>query len=86
MNDLKHCSRCGVVISNINTADYYRHIRIKYCDVCREQVRREQAAVRVHNLRQRRRQKNKLLDERLELLEEENKLLRERVAALREYR
>lgn len=85
MDDIKHCSRCGAVISDLTTADYFSHIRIKYCDACREQVRREQAAVRVHNLRQRRRQKNKLLDERLELLEEENRLLRERITMLRQH-
>lgn len=86
MNDLKCCSRCGTVISDINTADYYSHIRIKYCDACREQVKREQSAMRVKALRQRRRQKNKLLDERLLLLEEENRLLRERITVLRQNR
>lgn len=85
MNDVKLCCRCGAVISDINTADYYSHIRIKYCDTCREQVKREQAAMRVKALRQRRRARNKLLDERLLLLEEENRLLRERITELRQH-
>lgn len=85
MNDVKLCCRCGTVISDINTADYYSHIRIKYCDTCREQVKREQSAMRVKALRQRRRARNKLLDERLLLLEEENRLLRERITELRQY-
>lgn len=84
MPEIKRCSRCGVEISNIYTADYYAHIRVKYCDQCREIVTKEQTAARVKALRRRRRERNKLLDDRLELLEEENRLLRERIIQLRE--
>lgn len=84
MNDIKYCTRCGVKISDINTADYYSHIRIKYCDVCRERANQEQTLLRVHALRKRRREKNKLLDTQLELLKEENALLRDRIIELRE--
>lgn len=84
LEPIKYCSRCGAKISDINTADYYSHIRIKYCDVCRERVNQENTLLRVHALRKRRREKNKLLDTQLELLKEENELLHQRVKELRE--
>lgn len=84
ISDIKYCCRCGAKISDINTADYYSHIRIKYCPECRDAAEKEQTALRVKALRKRRRSKNKLLDERLQLLEQENELLRNRVIELRE--
>lgn len=84
IENIKYCCRCGAKISDINTADYYSHIRIKYCPECRDAAEQEQTALRVKALRKRRRAKNKLLDERLQLLEQENELLRNRVIELRE--
>lgn len=84
ISDIKYCTRCGVKISDINTADYFSHIRIKYCPECRRAAEQEQTALRVKALRQRRRAKNKVLDEQLELLKEENELLRQRIIELRQ--
>lgn len=84
MSDLKFCSRCGVVISNLVTGDYYSHISIKYCTKCAEVVEREKTAARVKALRQRKRTKDKTRDEQLELYKEENNLLRQNIIALRE--
>ncbi len=84
MNDIKYCQRCGAVISDLNTADYFSHIRIKYCRRCAEQVEREQTAVRVAALRRRKKQKDKFRDEQLILLQEENELLRKNIIRLRE--
>lgn len=86
----KQCERCGVVISTPDS-DYFSHIRILYCDKCREEVKREQTRKRVAELRKRKKQKDKyrdaellLMQERLKLLEEENELLRKRVQRERE--
>ena len=86
----KYCERCGELISTPDS-DYFSHIRILYCEECRKQVKREQTLARVHELRKRKKQKDKyrdaellLMQERLKLLEEENELLRKRVQRERE--
>lgn len=91
MTDIKRCKRCGKVISNVNSADWYSHIRIQYCDACRKQSDREKTAIRVAKLRERKRQKDKFRDQELELmkqkvamLEEENELIRQRLIKSRE--
>lgn len=91
MTDVKRCKRCGKIISDINSSDWYSHIRIQYCDACRKQSDREKTAIRVAKLRERKRQKDKFRDKELELmrekskmLEEENELLRQRLIKLRE--
>ncbi len=86
MTDYKFCQMCGKLISNINSedCDYFRHIRVKYCSDCREQSDRQKAALRMYNLRQRKKEKDKFRDEQLELLKVENELLRKRVLKLRE--
>ncbi len=84
MNDIKFCKRCGTLISDINNTDWYRHLSVKYCSLCRKESDREKTALRVYNLRQRKKQKDKFRDEKLALLEEENELLRKRVLQLRE--
>lgn len=91
MNDIKYCVRCGAFISDVNAADWYSHISIKYCNVCRREAEREKTALRVAALRQRKKQKDKFRDEQLEiiserneLLKEENELLRKKVMQLRE--
>lgn len=80
--NVKLCERCkGAVISNIHNdnCDYYRHISVKYCDTCREIVKREQTAERMRKLRARRREENKARDKQLELLKKENELLKENI-------
>ena len=91
MNDVKRCKRCGKIISDVNSSDWYSHIRVQYCDVCRKQSDREKTAIRVAELRKRKRQKDKFRDRELELmreknkmLEEENEILRQKIINLRE--
>lgn len=84
MNDIKYCKRCGVMISNINTADYYSHISIKYCRKCAEIAARENNTYRVNQARKRKRAEQKQRDIKAQLLEEENELLRRNIIALRE--
>ena len=91
MTDVKRCKRCGKIISDVNSSDWYSHIRVQYCDVCRKQSDREKTAIRVAKLRERKRQKDKFRDRELELmreknkmLEEENEILRQKIINLRE--
>lgn len=84
MTDRKFCKRCGTMISDINNTDWYRHMSVKYCSVCRKASDRQKTALRVYKLRQRKKEKDKFRDEQLELLKVENELLRERIISLRE--
>jgi hypothetical protein len=84
MTDIKYCKRCGAMISDINNTDWYRHMSVKYCSFCRKESDRQKTALRVYNLRQRKKEKDKFRDEQLELLKVENELLRKRVLKLRE--
>ena len=84
MNDVKHCKRCGKIISDVNSSDWYSHIRVQYCDVCRKQSDREKTAIRVAKLRERKRQKDKFRDRELELMKERNQLLQEENEILRQ--
>lgn len=84
MTDIKRCKRCGKIISDINSSDWYSHIRIQYCDTCRKQSDREKTAIRVAKLRERKRQKDKFRDKELELMRERNKLLEEENEILRQ--
>lgn len=84
MNDVKRCKRCGKIISDVNSSDWYSHIRVQYCDVCRKQSDREKTAIRVAELRKRKRQKDKFRDRELELMKERNQLLQEENEILRQ--
>lgn len=91
MTDVKRCKRCGKIISDVSSADWYSHIRVQYCESCRKQSDREKTAIRVAKLRERKRQKDKfrdreleLMKERNQLLQEENEILRQRLIKLRE--
>ena len=84
MSDVKYCKSCGVKISDINQDDWYRHMSVKYCSECRKESDRRKTALRVNNLRQRKKEKDKFRDEQLKLYAEENELLRQRVIQLRE--
>lgn len=84
MQEQKYCKGCGRIISDINSADWYSHMSIKYCPECRKKSDRLKAAERMKNLRARNRAVNKAKNERLELLEKENELLRQRIIRLRE--
>lgn len=85
MEDVKRCVLCGAVIAYECTADWYAYIRMKYCNQCREQVKRTQTARRMRKFRERNRLANRERKTQLDLLKQENELLRRRVARLREY-
>ena len=82
MEDFKVCERCHKLISDINTADWYSHIRIKYCPECRAIVTKEQAAERFRQYKQRKKDADKIRKERIRELELENQILRNRLKAI----
>lgn len=91
IKEIVYCERCHKPISNINTADYYSHIRIERCEDCGKDHKRELTALRVAAWRERKKQKENYRDKELEalrertaLMQEENELLRERISILRE--
>lgn len=77
MTDIKFCERCGVKISDVDSADWYAHMSIKYCPVCKKIVNREKTLARVHELRKRKKQKDKFRDTELEQLRERTELQEE---------
>lgn len=84
MNDIKRCQKCGVIISDINTADYYRHIRVKYCSTCGPAINRLNAAERSKKVREQTRANNKLRRELNSELKKENELLLRQLEQARE--
>lgn len=79
MPTIKKCVMCGVPISNEFEVSWYRHIRIMYCDKCREEVNRIQNADRVRKFRQKKKRQAEIDGEKLRTLEDENRILRERL-------
>lgn len=82
MNNIKMCVRCNAaIISNLHseTADYYRHLSVKYCDKCRKIVNNEQTAERMRRMRARNKAEKKELSTRLSLLEKENAILKQNI-------
>lgn len=84
MEDKKYCQKCGRFISDINTADYYRHIRVKYCKSCASDVNRENAAVRSAEIRKQTRENNKLARQLNKELLKENEMLKRQLEEVRE--
>lgn len=82
MTEVKFCKRCSKKISDINVADWYSHLSIKWCPECAEIVKREQTLERVHKLRQRKKLKDKYRDEQLELLRKQTELMQEQIRLL----
>lgn len=66
----------------MESADWYSHIRVKYCDKCREVVNREQTAARMAKYRRNLKEENKEQKVRIKCLELENESLRERLKLL----
>jgi hypothetical protein len=60
------------------TGDYYKLIRLKYCDDCRPVVQNEQKRFSKKNLHKARKPLCAALLERAIIVEEENKLLRQK--------
>ena len=76
---VKKCVMCGVPISNEYESSWYRHIRIMYCDKCREQVQRIQNADRVRRYREKKQRQAEFNEVKLKTLETENEILRQRL-------
>lgn len=56
----KRCEQCGCTIE---IDDWYSFIRTKYCDACRKDVKRRQAADRMRELRRKTRERNQITRE-----------------------
>lgn len=80
--DIKRCERCYKPISWVDRADWYSHIRIKYCDECRPIVEREKTAARLKRFRERQKEAAKIRDQKLKDLELENQILRDKLKFL----
>lgn len=78
MNNIKICQRCNAaLISNLDSAncDYYRHIRVKYCDECAAIVNREKNAERCRRYRERKKHSRSAEETKINILENENIML-----------
>ena len=84
MTEIKKCERCGKLIGDAYETNYFAYIRMKYCSNCKIQVKREQDAQRMRDLRRKTREINKAKSEQLALLREENEMLRRRIIGMRE--
>lgn len=84
MTEIKKCERCGKLIGDAYETNYFAYIRMKYCSDCKIQVKREQDAQRMRDLRRKTREINKAKGEQLALLREENEMLRRRIIGMRE--
>lgn len=80
--EIKRCERCYKAISWESTSDYFSHIRIQYCEECKEIVAKEKTAARMKRLRERKKALDKEKDMRLKQLEAENDILRKRLEVL----
>lgn len=80
--EIKRCERCFKPISFMDSADWYSHIRVKYCDECKAIVEKEKAAERFRRFKEKKMEASRLRDQRLQELELENAILREKLKAL----
>lgn len=82
----KYCARCGAYIGNIETWEkgYYSFISTRYCERCRDEVKKRHEKERSRNYRKRNRNRNQAEDIQLDLLKQENELLRRNIIKLRE--
>lgn len=76
---IKKCVICGVPISNEFETSWYRHIRIMYCDKCREEVNRIKNADRVRKFKKKQKKQLEIDEKKIKNLEDENRILRERL-------
>lgn len=79
---IKRCERCYTPISYEETADWYSHVRIQYCDACKKIVEKEKAAERFRRYKQRQKEAAEQRDLRIKELELENSILRDKLKAL----
>ena len=78
---IKRCERCFTPISYEETADWYSHVRIQYCDTCKKIVEKEKAAERFRRYKQRQKEAAEQRDLRIKELELENSILRDKLKA-----
>lgn len=81
MKEVKRCERCYKIISRIESSDWFSHMSIKYCDECREVVKREQNRANIAAFRKRKKESDKAKDEMLRQLKLENEILRARLSS-----
>lgn len=84
IQERKYCQRCCKMISDINNADYYSHIRIKYFKECAAEIHREQAAIFAKEKRRKIKENNKLSRLLNNKLMQENELLKRQLEQARE--
>lgn len=75
MQGIKKCVRCGTTIAYEDDCDWFRYIRVKYCDNCRKVAEKERYT------RYNRKRKRRLGEQEkaIEQLERENERLRTRL-------
>lgn len=85
LEPVKYCEICGVEISNMNNpgTNLWRHQALMYCPECRKLSDKQKTLARVHKLRKKKKEKDKLRDEELELMKEKVRLLTEENELLR---
>ena len=81
---VKYCEICGLEISDTDVDSKYRFIRVKYCDQCREAVRRQQNSESIQRKRKRGKADRKV--EREEQLLADAKYVQERKKKARDLR
>lgn len=79
MDSVKYCVRCGTKIADEWSCDWYRYIRLKYCDTCRKAVRQEDTRQRINAVRRQARKDRKEARELIARLQAENEALRKRI-------
>ena len=79
MQPIKRCVQCGAIIAREDECSYYRFIALRYCDHCRDDVRRRNNANRMYRIRQEARQRRELERMQMQQTSAENELLREAV-------
>lgn len=73
---ISRCVKCGCIIGDENSMDWYSLIRRKYCDSCQVIVRAEQHTQAVRNARK----SKKELNTKVKALENENAKIRKMVS------
>lgn len=83
MKEIKRCERCYTIISRMESSDWFSHMSIKYCDKCREEVKKEQNRAGVAAFRKRKKEADRAKDEQIRQLQLENEILRARLAEIK---
>lgn len=60
---IKRCAICNIEISDTNYDNYYRFIRVKYCDECRAEVQKRQKKESAQRKRKREKVERKVAKE-----------------------